>query len=108
LHGGSIQGLYWTLVVVLVVLEVTYLKEMLLLCLLPQKMSMKHKFSLHLREEYQLYLLSWVLKGCNSQAASSISYIVRDVEYLGMKKVDLTTHFSFNLSLIILVCIDHG
>jgi hypothetical protein len=63
------------------------LTEMCLLCHLHQKMSMKLRCSLLLKEEPLLYQLLWVPKGSHFPVGSLMLFIVHAVGYHGTSKV---------------------
>lgn len=77
------------LAVELLALEGICLREMYSRCHLPQKTSMKLKYSLHLREVFQQYQLSWAPKGSHTPAGSLMSFIALAAGSLGTLKVCL-------------------
>lgn len=86
------------LVVEWLALEAIFLIEMCLLCPLHQKMSMRLKSSLLLREEFQLYWQSWAPGDCHSPAGSLMLFTVHGVGSHGTLKV-----VTFELELYFLV-----
>lgn len=89
LHGANEAVSFQMLAVELLALEGICLREMYSRCHLPQKTSMKLKYSLHLREVFQQYQLSWAPKGSHTPAGSLMSFIALAAGSLGTLKVCL-------------------